>query len=146
MLHDPAISHQGEVADCSRPQRGLRLFFEALSDSDPSYYGLCSQASASEVRGSESEFRMHAGTKKGAVPRSEMKMTLQLHQHLKRSAAEQQSQNETSTVGWPNHCRRHRRRVLVGFEVVGTAIRRLTAMVGVVDVSIVGLKMARNER
>eukprot|EP00956_Cyclotella_meneghiniana_P020306 scaffold35605_cov41-Cyclotella_meneghiniana.AAC.1 len=36
-------------------------------------------------------------------------------------------------------------RVLVGFGVVGAAIRRLTAMVGVVNVSIVGLKMARNE-
>eukprot|EP00956_Cyclotella_meneghiniana_P009249 scaffold12693_cov64-Cyclotella_meneghiniana.AAC.2 len=37
-------------------------------------------------------------------------------------------------------------RVLVGFEVVWAAIWRLTAMVEVVDVSIVGLKMARNER
>ena len=37
-------------------------------------------------------------------------------------------------------------RVLVGFGVVGAAIWRLTAMVGVVDVSIVGLKIARNER
>ena len=37
-------------------------------------------------------------------------------------------------------------RVLVGFGVVEAAIWRLPAMVGVVDVSIVGLKMARNER
>ena len=37
-------------------------------------------------------------------------------------------------------------RVLVGFGVVGAAIWRLPAMVGVVDVSFVGLKMARKER
>ena len=37
-------------------------------------------------------------------------------------------------------------RVLVGFGVVGAAIWRLPAMVGVVDVSFVGQKMARKER
>ena len=37
-------------------------------------------------------------------------------------------------------------RVLVGFGVVGAAIWRLPAMVGVVDVSFVRLKMARKER
>ena len=37
-------------------------------------------------------------------------------------------------------------RVLVGFGVVWAAIWRLPAMVGVVDVSFVGLKMARKER
>eukprot|EP00956_Cyclotella_meneghiniana_P033162 scaffold94040_cov97-Cyclotella_meneghiniana.AAC.3 len=36
--------------------------------------------------------------------------------------------------------------VLVGFGRVWAAIRRLPAMVGVVDVSFVGLKMARKER
>eukprot|EP00956_Cyclotella_meneghiniana_P019966 scaffold34737_cov50-Cyclotella_meneghiniana.AAC.1 len=34
----------------------------------------------------------------------------------------------------------------VGFGMVGAAIWRLPAMVGVVDVSFVGLKMARKER
>ena len=37
-------------------------------------------------------------------------------------------------------------RVLVGFGMVGAVIWRLPAMVGVVDVSFVGLKMARKER
>ena len=37
-------------------------------------------------------------------------------------------------------------RVLVGFGVVWAAIWRLPAMVGVVDVSFVGQKMARKER
>ena len=37
-------------------------------------------------------------------------------------------------------------RVLVGFGMVGAAIWRLPAMVRVVDVSFVGLKMARKER
>eukprot|EP00956_Cyclotella_meneghiniana_P014945 scaffold22644_cov44-Cyclotella_meneghiniana.AAC.9 len=36
--------------------------------------------------------------------------------------------------------------VLVGFGVVGAAIWRPPAMVGVVDLSFVGLKMARKER
>ena len=37
-------------------------------------------------------------------------------------------------------------RVLVGFGVVGAAIRRLPAMVGVVDVSFVGILCVRGER